>query len=252
MPKKMKISVAVIECYERIACNPCESACPAGAIYIGDDINNIPELRTDLCTGCGRCISSCPGQAIFVIEEDTSSEYGFISIPYEFLPLPAPGDTGSGLNREGHYVCDVEVVKIRCTASSDRTPVITLKVPPGKVMDIRHFTPGKSIDLKTGDLRIANHPILGKERRDEMIELCVDDRKVRAYPNESIAAAITAAGIRNFRTTSKKHEERGLFCSIGVCTDCMMTVNGLPNVRTCITPVKEGMIITRQGGESNG
>ena len=57
--------VAVIECAELIPCNPCEAACPSGAIKIGDSINNLPVLDEDKCTGCGICISSCPGLAIY-------------------------------------------------------------------------------------------------------------------------------------------------------------------------------------------
>jgi predicted molibdopterin-dependent oxidoreductase YjgC len=50
------------------------------------------------------------------------------------------------------------------------------------------------------------------------------------------------------RITEKRKEPRGLFCAIGHCTDCVMTVDGETNVRTCITPVKEGMRIETQGG----
>ena len=51
-----------------------------------------------------------------------------------------------------------------------------------------------------------------------------------------------------YRYTHKKREPRGIFCGIGQCTDCVMKVNGVPNVRTCITPVEEGMIIETQYG----
>ena len=51
------------------------------------------------------------------------------------------------------------------------------------------------------------------------------------------------------RYTLKKHEARGAFCGIGQCTDCVMIVNGQRNVRTCITPVAEGMVIETQNKE---
>ncbi|MHB8947330.1 MAG: (2Fe-2S)-binding protein, partial [Bacillota bacterium] len=41
---------------------------------------------------------------------------------------------------------------------------------------------------------------------------------------------------------------RGLFCAIGRCTDCVMTVDGVPNVRTCVTPVREGLRVETQRG----
>ena len=41
------------------------------------------------------------------------------------------------------------------------------------------------------------------------------------------------------------------FCAIGRCTDCVMVVDGKPNVRTCITPLAEGMTVETQYGVSN-
>ena len=51
-----------------------------------------------------------------------------------------------------------------------------------------------------------------------------------------------------FRKTSKRGEPRQLFCGIGRCTDCVMIVDGQPNVRTCVTPVREGMRVEVQDG----
>ena len=48
--------------------------------------------------------------------------------------------------------------------------------------------------------------------------------------------------------TAKRHEPRGIFCAIGRCTDCKMTVDGVPNTRTCITLVKDGMRVEFQDG----
>jgi predicted molibdopterin-dependent oxidoreductase YjgC len=97
-------------------------------------------------------------------------------------------------------------------------------------------------------LRIYDHPILGKlrERRKVLIE--VDGKRIEAYEGEPIAAALLAAGIRVFRYTVRRNEPRGLFCAIGRCTDCVMTVDGTPNIRTCITPVRDGMKVETQGG----
>jgi sarcosine oxidase subunit alpha len=57
-----------------------------------------------------------------------------------------------------------------------------------------------------------------------------------------------AAGIRGLRSTARRHEPRGVFCAIGRCTDCLMIVDGLPNTRTCVTPVHDGMRVERQEG----
>jgi aerobic-type carbon monoxide dehydrogenase small subunit (CoxS/CutS family) len=63
-----------------------------------------------------------------------------------------------------------------------------------------------------------------------------------------IIAALIANGIRINRYTLKKKEPRGIFCGIGQCTDCVMVVNGRINVRTCITPVVDSMVIQTQQG----
>ncbi|OIN96307.1 dehydrogenase [Candidatus Desantisbacteria bacterium CG1_02_38_46] len=98
------------------------------------------------------------------------------------------------------------------------------------------------------DLRIKKHPILGEAKFGKKITIFVDGKKFSAYEGEMIASALYAKGIRKLRATSKFKEPRGIFCAIGRCTDCVMTVNGVPNIRTCITPVQSGMRVKTQKG----
>ena len=97
-------------------------------------------------------------------------------------------------------------------------------------------------------MRIDNHIILGKDERKEMVEIKLDGKTIQAKKGEMISAALIANEIRINRYTVKREEARGIFCGIGQCTDCVMVVNGKPNVRTCVTPVKDGMIINTQYG----
>jgi len=97
-------------------------------------------------------------------------------------------------------------------------------------------------------LRVINHPILGKDERKKKVIIYVDDKPISAFQGEPILAALLAQGIRVNHITKKKKEPRGLYCGIGRCTDCVMIVNGIPNVRTCVTFVEEGMIIETQEG----
>jgi predicted molibdopterin-dependent oxidoreductase YjgC len=97
-------------------------------------------------------------------------------------------------------------------------------------------------------MRVHEHPILGSEKREFNAVLYVDGKEIQAMAGEPIAAALLAAGIRKFRLTPKDRRPRGIFCGIGRCTDCIMTVDGVPNVRTCVTPVRDGMIIESQIG----
>ena len=97
-------------------------------------------------------------------------------------------------------------------------------------------------------MRVKDHPILGTGPAVKEVKITVDGKEIKAYEGEMIASALTAAGIKVFRYTSKYKEPRGVFCAIGRCTDCVMVVNGTPNVRTCVTPVEKDMVIQTQEG----
>ena len=94
-------------------------------------------------------------------------------------------------------------------------------------------------------MRIAEHPILTFERGRE-VQFELDGRTLRGYEGESIAAALHAAGVRVLRRSVAKRRPRGFFCAIGRCSSCLMTVDGVPNVMTCVTPLREGMRIATQ------
>lgn len=98
--------------------------------------------------------------------------------------------------------------------------------------------------------RIVEHPILGKTEERKIVHFMYDGKELTGYEGEPIAAALKAADVMVHRYTKKRHEPRGIFCAIGRCTDCVMIVNGKPNVRTCITPLEEGMIVQTQYGVS--
>ncbi len=97
-------------------------------------------------------------------------------------------------------------------------------------------------------LRVDDHPILGKTDRGRRITVIVDGNPVEAFEGEPLAAALVASGQRVFRFTTKQGTPRGVFCALGRCTDCVMIVDGQPNVRTCVTPARDGMVIQKQSG----
>ncbi len=98
------------------------------------------------------------------------------------------------------------------------------------------------------DLRLRRHPALGDLPDAKSIHITIDDREIEALEGEMIAAALLANGIRVFRTSAHSGEPRGPFCAVGRCPDCMMTVDGVLNVRTCVTSVRDGMRIETQQG----
>ncbi len=95
--------------------------------------------------------------------------------------------------------------------------------------------------------RIEKHPILNIESKNTFT-IFVDGKAVEAVEGDTIAATLLASGIRVFRETAKLKEHRGLFCGIGQCTDCVMEVNGKPNIRTCVTLSEPGMHVNTQKG----
>ena len=97
-------------------------------------------------------------------------------------------------------------------------------------------------------MRIENHPILGTYQKGPLVTFTLDGKEMKGYEGEPIAAALRAAGVMTHRHTSKLDMPRGIFFAIGRCTDCVMIVDGKPNIRTCVTPLQEGMKVQTQYG----
>jgi predicted molibdopterin-dependent oxidoreductase YjgC len=79
--------------------------------------------------------------------------------------------------------------------------------------------------------------------RGDSFLLEVDGTPIIAYEGETVAAALLAAGYRTFRHTAHG-QPRGLFCGIGVCFDCLVTVDGRPHLRACQTLARPGMRVS--------
>ncbi|MPY56853.1 (2Fe-2S)-binding protein [Streptomyces spongiae] len=76
----------------------------------------------------------------------------------------------------------------------------------------------------------------------------LDGREIAALPGQTVATALWAAGVTSWRTTRGEGRPRGIFCGIGVCFDCLVTVNDRPNQRACLIPVRPGDAIRTQEG----
>ena len=83
--------------------------------------------------------------------------------------------------------------------------------------------------------------------RGAPVLLSLDGRPVTAYEGESVAGMMLAEGHVATRTT-QAGEPRGVYCGMGVCFDCLVVVDGVPNTRACVTWVREGMVVSRQDG----
>ena len=81
------------------------------------------------------------------------------------------------------------------------------------------------------------------------ILLKVDGRPIRARAGDTVAAAMLAAGVDRFRTTPVSEQPRAPYCLMGVCFDCLVTVDGVGSRQACLVPVHEGMAVETQLGK---
>jgi sarcosine oxidase, subunit alpha len=86
------------------------------------------------------------------------------------------------------------------------------------------------------------------ERIDRSIEIefRLDGKRVTGYGGDTVGSALYASGTRIFSRSFKYHRPRGLYCCSGHCPNCLMTVDGVPNVRVCTEPLREGMKVRAQ------
>ncbi len=102
--------------------------------------------------------------------------------------------------------------------------------------------------MSDAPFRITHHPHLGALAPTEMVRITIDGDALDARAGEPVAAALLAHGRRICRTTIKTGEPRGVFCAVGLCTDCLMQIDGVPGIRACVTPVRAGMRVRTQDG----
>jgi predicted molibdopterin-dependent oxidoreductase YjgC len=95
----------------------------------------------------------------------------------------------------------------------------------------------------TGNRRVEKGIARGRQ-----FEIEVDGRKIIAYEGETVGTALVAAGVQTFRHTAKRNQPRGMYCGIGLCYDCAMVINGIPNTRACQTLATPGCRVQTQEG----
>lgn len=96
-------------------------------------------------------------------------------------------------------------------------------------------------------MRIEQHPILDFEK-GKKIKFIFNGKEVEGYEGDTIASALHALDVKVLGESHFKHRPRGFYCAIGNCSSCMMVVDGEPNVKTCITELKSGMVVEIQLG----
>jgi len=87
-----------------------------------------------------------------------------------------------------------------------------------------------------------HHRITAGVTRPTPVPVCINGKWTHAYPGESVMAALLGQGVRIFRHTASGMP-RAPVCNMGVCFECVVTINGKPMQRSCLTPIQDGMVI---------
>jgi ferredoxin len=127
--------VAFVDCTEDIPCNPCEEACPTGAIVVGEDICALPRLDPELCNGCGACVIACPGMAVYLL--DRRGREARVTVPYVMRDPLEKGTDVWVVDASGKEIGRGRVVSTRSGRSGGGTVLVTVEVPEELALKVR-------------------------------------------------------------------------------------------------------------------
>ena len=80
------------------------------------------------------------------------------------------------------------------------------------------------------------------------VNLVFEETTIQANPGDSVAAAILAAGHASTRTTPVSGRRRGPYCMMGICFECLLEIDGIPNRQGCMVTAEDGMTVRRMAG----
>lgn len=83
---------------------------------------------------------------------------------------------------------------------------------------------------------------------DEIVRFTFEGRVIEACTGDSVAAALIAAGVSSFRDSPVSGAPRAPYCMMGVCFECLVEIDGMPNRQACMIAVGPDMVVTRQRG----
>jgi D-hydroxyproline dehydrogenase subunit gamma len=88
----------------------------------------------------------------------------------------------------------------------------------------------------------------GATRAHRSVTITLDGIAMEVPEEETVAAAMLQSGRADFRTTAVSGAPRSAYCMMGVCFDCLVTIDDQPNQQACMTLVRPGMRVERQAG----
>lgn len=89
-------------------------------------------------------------------------------------------------------------------------------------------------------------------KRGTPLTIIVDGEKIEAYAGETVASAMLTAGKYQMAESDRTSSPKGVFCGIGVCYNCMVTIDGVPDRQACQTEVRDQMVVNTKGVKGCG
>jgi predicted molibdopterin-dependent oxidoreductase YjgC len=86
------------------------------------------------------------------------------------------------------------------------------------------------------------------EAAGDTIGFTIDGQRAQAFAGDTVAAALLSVGIDHCRNTPVSGARRAPYCMMGVCFECLVTIDGVGNRQACLIPVREGMCVETQKG----
>ena len=86
------------------------------------------------------------------------------------------------------------------------------------------------------------------EGPQDRVRIFVDGKPCEVDGTASVAAALLGLGMTAVRRSVVANQPRGPYCLMGICFECLVTIDGVQNRQACMVPVREGMTIMSQSG----
>lgn len=86
-------------------------------------------------------------------------------------------------------------------------------------------------------------PLLPAYWRGKRIEVTIDGQKTYAFEGELVSTILLAEGISSFARKETTGRPSGFYCGMGVCYECLVTIDGVGNIRACQTLAADQMVI---------
>nr|WP_314580173.1 (2Fe-2S)-binding protein [uncultured Pseudomonas sp.] len=91
-------------------------------------------------------------------------------------------------------------------------------------------------------------PVASEARSTRTVSLTFNEQTFEVPAGTSVAAALLMSGIHRFRATPVSEAPRAPYCMMGVCFECLVEIDGVPNRQSCLIDVAQGMRIRSQEG----